>query len=213
MTDKLISIIGNKYKLVESSAGEFEDLKVKGMRFHIKKYEAEGLGHVSLMKAKGFFGLMKMDTLIINPIYVDLPLLSYDRIIAMGNDTLIIEAYDTLEGKPDFSNVSKTVNKYNYLPKRDPGNHWYDSIKLDCSVSFKGKKMTDKFDLFSAEYFKAYLDMKAEKVNNIQYKTEKTVSYVEGLLKNGGPSTDVFKKELGEEKTRKLFEDVLFGIK
>jgi len=28
----------------------------------------------------------------------------------------------------------------------------------------------------------------------------------------GGPSTDVFKKSLGEEKTEKLFKNVLFGV-
>ena len=48
------------------------------MTFTIKAYKAEGLGHVSVMRAKGFFGLMKMDTLIVNPTYVDLPLYSYN---------------------------------------------------------------------------------------------------------------------------------------
>jgi hypothetical protein len=36
--------------------------------------------------------------------------------------------------------------------------------------------------------------------------------YVNGLLEKGGPSTDVFKKELGVEKTTKLFRKILFGI-
>ena len=39
-----------------------------------------------------------------------------------------------------------------------------------------------------------------------------SVSRAVGLLKNGGPSTDVFKKELGEEKTEQLFRKFLFGI-
>ena len=42
-------------------------------------------------------------------------------------------------------------------------------------------------------------------------KREKASVYVEGLLKNGGPSTDVFKKGLGEEKTAELFRKVLFA--
>ena len=42
-------------------------------------------------------------------------------------------------------------------------------------------------------------------------KREKTNAYVEGLLRNGGPSTDVFKKALGEQKTAELFKTVLFG--
>ena len=44
-----------------------------------------------------------------------------------------------------------------------------------------------------------------------QEKAQKTGIYVEGLLLHGGPSTDVLKKGLGEEKTADLFRNVLFG--
>ena len=47
--------------------------------------------------------------------------------------------------------------------------------------------------------------------SNTAAKTEKASAYVEGLLSHGGPSTDVFKKALGEEKTAELFRRVLFG--
>jgi hypothetical protein len=40
---------------------------------------------------------------------------------------------------------------------------------------------------------------------------KKASLYVEGLLKNGGPSTDVFKKALGVEKTAELFRKILFA--
>lgn len=60
------------------------------MKFIIEAYNIKDFGHLSIMKATGFFGLMKMDTVIINPKYVDLPLYSYDRIFAMGSDTLIV---------------------------------------------------------------------------------------------------------------------------
>ena len=52
--------------MTEKSAGEFANIKAKGMKFQIKQYEAKGLGNVSVMEAKGFFGLMQMDTLIMN---------------------------------------------------------------------------------------------------------------------------------------------------
>jgi hypothetical protein len=67
MTDKLLDLIGKKYTLCPISAGEFASLKAKGMTFSVSAYTAEGLGHVSVMRAKGFFGLMKMDTLMIVP--------------------------------------------------------------------------------------------------------------------------------------------------
>ena len=42
-------------------------------------------------------------------------------------------------------------------------------------------------------------------------KKDKASVYVEGLLTNGGPSTDVFKKGLGLDKTAVLFRNILFG--
>ena len=91
MTNTILSLIKRKYPLCELDVGEFARMKVNGMKFTVSAYHAEGLGHVSVMRATGFFGLMQMDTLIVNPNEIDLPLYSYDRIFAMGNDTLIVE--------------------------------------------------------------------------------------------------------------------------
>ena len=55
MTDKLLDIIRSKYPLVEFDVGEYDTLKANGMRFCVKAYRADGLGHVSVMRAKGFF--------------------------------------------------------------------------------------------------------------------------------------------------------------
>ena len=40
---------------------------------------------------------------------------------------------------------------------------------------------------------------------------EITQNYSDGLIEKGGVSTDVFKKALGEEKTRDFFNRVFFG--
>ena len=211
MTDKLLSMIKERFPLKEKNVWAFASLKANGMKFTVSAYEAEGLGHVSVMTAKGFFGLMKMDTLIVNPKTLDLPLYSYDRILAMGNDTLIVELYDTMV-EPLDTEALKAVNEANKdLPERDPGTHWYDGIKLKESVSKKGKKLTERFDAYTKDYTGAYLGLPAKPVTDAAAKREKANAYVEGLLKNGGPSTDVFKKALGEQKTAELFRKVLFG--
>ena len=211
MTDKLLSLIGQRFPLKERDAGAYKSLKVKGMKFTITPYEAEGLGHVSVMKASGMFGLMKMDTLIVNPKETDLPLLSYDRILAMGNDTLILELYDTMLEPCVTDQLQKVNEEYAYLPDRDPGTHWYDSIRLKESISKKGKKLSPRFDAYAEAYTSAYLNLPARTVTDAEAKGKKAGAYVEGLLKNGGPSTDVFKQALGEEKTAELFRKVLFG--
>ncbi|MBQ4283656.1 MAG: hypothetical protein IJB96_07010 [Lachnospira sp.] len=213
MTNKLLTAIKNKYPVTELDIGDMKTLKANGMTFTINAYNAEGLGHVSVMRAKGFFGLMKMDTLIINPLNVDLPLYSYDRIFAMGNDTLIVELYDTLVGDYSAKAMADVKNRYKDLPERDPGEHWYDNIKLPESISTKGKKAhTPRFDELTVAHFDAYIKSPASVVTDMAAKQAKASYYVNGLLTNGGPSTDVFKKALGYDKTEKLFKQVLFGV-
>ena len=216
MINGFITLLNEKHPLSPIDCGEFAKMKVNGMDFSITAYKAEGLGHISVMQAKGFFGLMKMDTLIINPTEIDLPLYSYDRIFAMGNDTLIVELYETMLS--DYSDEGmmavKAEEKYSAIPERDPGEHWYDSIKLPSSISKKGKKKhLSLIDSLTAQHFDAYLKSSKASVTDKEAKQNKARVYVNGLIEKGGPSTDVFKKSLGEEKTRKLFEEVLFGTK
>ncbi len=212
MTNKILDILKTRFTLTPIDAGDMATLKASGMTFKVEAYVAEGLGHVSVMRAKGFFGLMKMDTLIINPTELDLPLYSYDRILAMGNDTLIVELYDTLVGNYSENGMKAVKEEFASLPERDPGEHWYDSIKLPSSISKKGKKITSELDKMTLEHFKSYLSSSDIPVENTESKKEKAAVYVNGLLEKGGPSTDVFKKQLGIEKTTKLFREILFGI-
>ncbi len=215
MMNELLEIMKEQVTLKEMPVGEYQKLKAKGMTFTIRQYYAEGFGNVSVMAAKGFFGLMQMDTFIINPVEKDLPLFSYDRVHAMGNDTLILELYDTYLGEKGFAKIKTVKEKYAHLPNHDLGEHWYDSIKLEESASKKGKKaQTADFDAFTREYFKAYLDGVSQMAAcDSTAKKEKASVYVEGLLSYGGPSTDVFKQAFGEEKTGDLFRRVLFGTK
>lgn len=211
MIEQLLSMIGKHFPLIEADVGDLYAIKAKGMTFRVRAYQAEGLGHISVMQAKGLLGLMKMDTLIVNPKTLDLPLYSYDRILAMGSDTLIVELYDTLVNAVPLDALDAVNARYKELPDRDPGVHWYDPIKLPQSISKKGKKQGEAFDAYLKAYSEAYLALPAAAVTDPEKKREKTNAYVEGLLKNGGPSTDVFKKALGAEKTAELFRKVLFG--
>jgi hypothetical protein len=209
----MLRSITAKYHLNGITVGEFSKMKVNGMNFEIWAFHADGLGHVSAMTASGFFGLMKMDTLIINPTEKDLPLFSYDRVHALGNDTLIFELYDTLLEEANLSRVEAVKAKYAALAEHDLGKHWYDEIKLPVSLSKKGKKaQRAAFDQCAIEYLESFL----EAAEGAPYcdpagKKEKASVYVDGLLTHGGPSTDVFKKGIGDEKTAQLFRNILFG--
>ena len=213
MTGRMLDVIAKRFPLTELPCGEYEKMKVSGMTFRVRRFYAQGLGPVSVMVASGFLGLMKMDTLIITPTEKDMPLFSYDRVLAMGNDTLIFELYDTLVGDTDLSRLEEVKQQAKYLPDHDLGAHWYDSIKLPQSLSKKGKKKDRAgFDATVLHYLAKFLEIAGEATGcETAPKREKASVYVEGLLQNGGPSTDVFKKGIGEEKTAALFRKVLFA--
>ena len=218
MTNKILDLVKQRYTLEEKDVGEFKTFKAKGMTFTCKAYEAKGLGHVSVMCAKGFFGLMQMDTVVIAPENRDLPLLSYDRIVAMGNDTLIVELYDTMgEEKADLTSVKSIKNKHTNLPERfangEEPKHWYDDIRLPETTSKKGKKKDkEAFDAYAIEYVSSYLSLEAKECD-VEDKKKRTNLYVDGLLTQGGPATDVFKEEFGFDKTSDILKTVLFGTK
>ena len=213
MIQKMIDAIGACFPLTELGCGEYAKQKVSGMNFTIRRFYAEGIGNVSSMVASGFFGLMKMDTLIITPTEKDMPLFSYDRVHAMGNDTLIFELYDTLLDHTDLSALQAAKDQAAQLPEHDLGAHWYDSIKLPVSLSKKGKKAhTAAFNSCAMQYLEAFLATSQNAAPcEAEPKWEKASVYVEGLLTHGGPSTNVFKKSIGEEKTAELFRKTLFA--
>ena len=210
--EKLLDVIRTKYPLEKLDAGEFSTMKVSGMTFRVNHYRAKGLGHVSTMEAKGFFGLMKMDTLVIVPFEKDMPLYSYDRILAMGNDTLLVELYDTMVHPYDASAFDEIGKKYSSVPDRDPGKHWYDDMRLKESISKKAKK-EPLLDIATEDYLRTFINSKAEDTSDMKEKQRLTDAYVSGLIEHGGPSTDVFVKKFGKEKTREFFETVFFGNK
>lgn len=213
MLNKMLDEIKKNYELTPIDTSEFEGIKAMGMKFKISAYNAKGLGNVSLMTAKGFFGLMQMDTVIINPFEKDAPLFSYDRVYAMGNDTLFLEMYETRLNKTELTEVKRVTDANKNLPDSPVAPNWYDDIKFGESVKKKGKKgLTPAFDKMTEDYLAAYLS-ETKKAGDCDKDSKKKEAskYTEGLLTHGGPSTNVFVKAIGIEKTSKLFREILFG--
>ena len=219
MTDAL-SIAKKYFNVVPRDAGEYKTVKSGMMTANAEPYYIEGVGSMTFQKAKAMFGLMKMDMMVITPRDRDLPLFSFDIIDAMGNYTLIIEMYDVMLNKSekfeaDINDFVSIKNKYKDLPDNDLGEHWYDNLKLTSCVSKKAKKkdIAEACDKLYAEYLEKYFEMakSMEEVEDKDAKRIKSEEYVNGLLSNGGPSTDQFVKMIGLEKTTEYFSKVIFG--
>ena len=215
MTDEMLKRIGESFPLTELDAGAYACMKANGMNYRVKSYKAEGLGHVSLMSASGMMGLMKMEVFIVNPFFRDAPLFSNDRVHAMGRETLILELYNTCLDREAFdaSGLERVREAYAAYPDKDLGSHWYDPLTYPVNLAKVGKKAEKAaFDELTVKYLSAYLEaVKTAPECSEEAKKAAARVYTEGLLSNGGPSTDVFKKGIGPEKTAELFRTVLFG--
>lgn len=186
----------------------------KGMKFHVESYEIRGIGYLSVIRMNAMLGLMKMDTAVLTPVSKDAPLFSYDIIHVLGNDTLLLELYDTQLQAVDVSGVDAVKKRYAHLPDNDLGKHWYDHLKLSPTLSKKGKKLTEAYGPLCREWFDAYLTVvrNASECDRSAKQT-RVAEYVDGLFEHGGPSTDQFKKLIGADEAKNLFHRFVFSSK
>jgi len=211
----MLKAFNAKYEVEELDVGEFKKIKAGPIKFKISQYNIKGVGNLSVMRGSAMLGLMKMDTLILCSFEKDAPIFSYDRIHAMGNDTMIFELYDSYINGCDVSPLDDTKVSGGLLPDYKVSERWYDAIKLPCSVSKKTKsKYSQNVNEFVMDYFNEFLKvLDGAEPCDTAVKKPLVDKYTQGLLDNGGASTDVFVKYIGKEKTEELFNKVLFASK
>ncbi len=212
MKDQVFDAISAIYELHEKDIKEYSVIKGCGMKFMVKVYDAAASGNLCVMDMTGFGGLMKMETVVFSPTEVDAPMLSSDYIKAFGKETLLLELYDTTIGHPSFAALDAVKEKYAALPAHDPGEHWYDSLRLPQSDFKKGRKLTEKFGKYSRDYAAKYFDIvKNCKPCDTDEKMKKNAVYADGLLTNGGPAVNQFKKMIGPDKTEVFLKKFMFA--
>lgn len=209
MLEKLMDAIRASFPLTEK-ADAARTFQVMGMTFEARAYAAKGLGHVGVMTAQG---PMRLETLVINPFELDAPILSYDRIHAMGKETMVGELYDSLLGD-SFSedDMARALGEAAVFPDKSQ-EAWFAPMIVHPGLEQKGTADdAARFDDIAEAYVGAYLAAaKAAAPCDGEAKRAKAAAYSEGLLKNGGPATDPVKAAMGEEFTADLFRNTLFG--
>ena len=212
MIQSMLRAITSRYHLNAITLGEFTHIKVNGAGYQLWAFHADGLGHVSAIVGSGIMGLTKTEALVIVPTEKDMPLFSYDRILTMGSDTMRCDLFDTLLENCDLSRVEAVCHQNRDLPGLEEA-HWFDPLKLPTSFTKRSKRASgDVLDSCAMAYLEAFLET-AELAPYCEPnpKKDKTDLYVEGVLTNGHPSIDLFRKHLGPEKNDILLRSILFG--
>lgn len=205
-----LELFSQKGTLVPKDVTPFQTFSGKGMTFRLQSYDWNGCACVSCLTMRAFFGLMKMDTLICTPYTKDMPLLSYDYIVAMGKRTLMVEAYDTLVDPVDLTSMTEVKYRYHDLKDKTTKPAWYDSLKLPPTVCKVGD--CERMSAMATEMLTAYTDLFASAHDvDRKAKTERNKAYVEGLIKDG-LTFKVISKMLDPDSAKTLFRRFLFGI-
>ena len=209
MLEKLLDAIKARFPLTENE-GATRQFQVMGMTFEARAYAAPGLGHVGVMTARG---PMQMETLVINPFEQDAPILSYDRIHAMGQETVMAEMYDSLLGDSfHVDNIVRALGESAAILEKEKES-WYAPLIVQPWLHLKGTAGdAARCDDMAADYVEAYLAAaQAAEPCDPDQKRRKAAAYSKGLLEHGGPATDPVKAATGEEFTAALFRETLFG--
>ena len=215
----VLNELQDNFKVTKLDTGEYGKMKLFGLvKFHVEQYQIEELGNLSIMRVN--MGLMQMATVVITPSDKNLPLLSADYMYIMSNRKCYLEFYDVVKEKDEpyvqlLNELSKIKNKYEHLENIETTPAWYQHL-LTVTTYKTGKNNADAdLEKMLMDNLHVYIEhSKKLPVLSREQKKEKqdiTLEYTDGLIEKGGISTDVFKKALGEEKTKKFFDKVFFG--
>ena len=217
MNEELLAQLKNTYRVTENDIGEDAKLSAKGMTFTLRTFEAENLGHVCLLSMSGMLGLMKMQTFVLSPETVDLPLLNMDRISVLLRKTQMVEFYRTLLSPEDENNTAE----YQWIRNRDAdlkayesGAHWYDSLLAPYSYARVSSGFGAKrFDNTCSEYMREYIRRcRIENPCDKAAKMEKTRAFARQLIDEGGPAVSQFEKLFGHEVTERIVLHHMYGL-
>jgi len=217
--DAVLTELKENYTVTPRDVGDYQGLTVMGiMKFDVEQYDIEGIGNLSVMRMN--MGLMQMATIVITPTDKNLPLLSADYMYILSNRKAYMEFYDLVAEKDEeYQNLLTALDevhaRYEHLEDIEVSEAWY--APLLTVTAYKSGNFGEDADLQkilveSLQVYEQYADEfptlsdeeRAEKVAI-------TVEYTDGLIEKGGISTDVFKKELGDEVTKHFFDNVFFG--
>ena len=220
-------------KVTSVDAGEYSEIKLYGLlKFHVSQYDLSYpddryFGNLSVMKVN--MGFMQMVSFVITPYGMDMPLLSMDYMYPLAKRKAYTEFYDLVRFKDDpayegsiLEPLKAFAGRYSSMEDVQTGSYWYDDL-LSVALHKAGRRADDEtIEKMFCDAIRTYMDtaVSASSLDSVQMLLDDTgraeklqliQEYSDNLIKNGGVSTDVFKKQLGEEKTKDFFDKVFFG--
>ncbi len=135
-----------------------------------------------------------------------------------GTRKLYIECYDIPEDAENqalCAEIDAIFAQYNEWEEIEMEQAWYADLIMTAFYRSASKKDDAAIETLTAQLLTTYLQAaKLRAVLSQEAQEEKVAgleAYCNGLVTEGGISTDVFKDALGAEETLRFFERVFFG--
>jgi hypothetical protein len=218
--DAGMETISEYAKLTPVDAGEYKQIKMYGLlKFDVEQYDVEDIGNLSVMKVN--MGFMQMVSYIITPYKKNMPMLSMDFMYILGKRKAYAEFYDLVPdvSSPEYVGVIQSIKKfedsYSDLEDIRPDPAWYDEYLTVVLHKAAKRDNDERVEKMFTDAIRCYMET-AKELDTLsdEDKAKKlaiTQEYCDNLVEKGGVSTDVFKKQLGKDKTKDFFDKVLFG--
>lgn len=217
--NRAMDAITSKYDLKEVETGKFSNLQIQGIDYSIKQYDVIGVGNLLVMDSRDSSKL-QMASVVLTPYYKSLPLFSTDYIYMQEKRSFLIEYYDLVPEKDEFylNYMNKFANlkaEHDQLEDMILKECWYDSLKPVCTAKKTDRTKDSEISSMFVDNLELFIEMeKSSKLLTTEERKLKwkvTQDYTDGLVDNGGVSTNVFKAIMGSDATKDFFNEVFFG--
>lgn len=217
--DTAIAAIREEHQLTEIPEDEYGMVKLNfAMTFDVDHYRIEDIGNLSVMKLN--MGVMQMATFVLTPDEKDIPVLSADYMFMLPIRKTYLEIYDLVINNDDtyksyLEQFDEIKSRYAAIQDTDHSEVWYSSLITVGTYKQGNSRNDDATAEMLAENVRLMLRMADEypalSEEEVESKRQIVVDYSDGLIENGGISTDMFKKSLGAETSKDFFDKVFFG--
>jgi len=216
-----IDLLVSNYDLEQVETGKFSNLQIQGIDYSIKQYKINGVGNLLVMDSKDSSKL-QMASFVLTPYYKSLPLFSTDYIYMNEKRSFLIEYYDLVPKKDElyldymnrFANLKAEHNELEDMVLKEC---WYDSLKPVCTAKNTDRTKDLEISSMFIDNLKLFIEMEKNSklltAEERKLKWKITQDYTDGLVDNGGVSTNVFKAIMGADATKEFFNKVFFGTK
>jgi len=218
--DAGIALLREHYTVTECAIDPaFVKPNVGGRPNHVRRFDVEGVGNLLAMTAKDVEA-NQLSTFVVMPYYKNLPLFSTDYVYNGDKRFFLIEVYDLSVHHDEawqsgIDAFTACAHAWDDMPEFPTQPRWYDDIRPVCIAKAPNRDQDDASLQCFLEALGVFVQMEkaapllADEDHARKWQINK--GYSDGLIDEGGVSTDLWTAALGAENVRRFFDEVFFG--